>query len=186
MAGRPAKPIDIHMASGNISHLTKAEIEQRQNSEIKFGEQRLVCPAYVKADKDAYKKWREVVALYAGVEFVASGDVCLMGRYCMTFSEYLDLIERRTRIDIISKDCDDVEDYLSEEDNEFNYRIRKKLTDMCSTSAVLNLDAAINKKMDMLIKMEDRLFLNPLAKLKNVSKPETKEPESKWDKYKSG
>lgn len=31
MAGRPAKPIDLHIVSGNPSHLTKAEIEHRKN-----------------------------------------------------------------------------------------------------------------------------------------------------------
>ena len=30
MAGRPAKPIDLHIVSGNPSHLTKAEIEHRK------------------------------------------------------------------------------------------------------------------------------------------------------------
>lgn len=184
MAGRNAQPIDILQATGK-KHLTKAEIESRKNSEIKFGESNLTCPAYIKSDKEAYKKWQEVVALYAGFDFVSSGDTGLLGRYCMTFSEYLDLISRRGRIDSISKDCDDVKDYI-ESSEEFDFRLKKKLLDMVSTSAVLNLDTAINKKMEMLIKMEDRLFLNPLAKLKNVAKPEEKEPESKWDKYKSG
>lgn len=185
MAGRPAKPIDIHMAGGNVSHLTKAEIEGRKKAEIKFGEQKLVCPDYVKKDPQANEKWKEISALYADVDFVASGDITLMGRYCMTFSEYLDLISRRGRIDAISEDSDDVEEYISDSE-EFDYRLKKKLMGMCSTTAVLNLDTAINKKMDMLIKMEDRLFLNPLAKLKNVSKPPEEEPVSKWDKYKSG
>ena len=53
MAGRPAKPIDLHMVSGNPSHLTKAEIEHRKKSEIHLGEQKLVCPAYVKTNKEA-------------------------------------------------------------------------------------------------------------------------------------
>lgn len=184
MAGRNAQPIDILQATGK-KHLTKAEIELRKNSEIKFGGQQLTCPAYVKANKEAYKKWQEAIALYAGFDFVSSGDAGLLGRYCMTFSEYLDLIARRGRIDAISRDCDDVMDYVADSE-EFDFRLKKKLLDMVSTSAVLNLDTAINKKMDMLIKMEDRLFLNPLAKLKNVAKPEEKEPESKWDKYKSG
>lgn len=36
----------------------------------------------------------------------------------------------------------------------------------------LQLESAINKKMDLLIKMEDRSFLNPLAKVKNIPKKE--------------
>ncbi len=184
MAGRPAKPIELHIAGGNARHLTKEEIEDRKNSEIKFGEQKFICPVYVSSNYQAKRKWNECIALYQDVEFVASGDAGLLARYCVTYSEYLDLIKRRKSIDKISKNCDDVEDYI--DDAEFNYRIRQKLLDMCSTAAVLNLDTAINKKMEMLIKMEDRLFLNPLAKVKNVPKKQKEEPASKWDKFKSG
>lgn len=35
--GRNAKPIDLIMADGNKRHLTKAEIEHRKNTEIRFG-----------------------------------------------------------------------------------------------------------------------------------------------------
>ena len=48
------------------------------------------------------------------------------------------------------------------------------------------LDTAINKKMDMLIKMEDRLFLNPLAKVKNVPKVKEEKPKNKFDKFGTG
>jgi len=41
---------------------------------------------------------------------------------------------------------------------------------------LLRIETAINKKMDMLIKMQDRLFLNPLAKVKNVPKKEKVKP----------
>ena len=35
MAGRPKKPIQVHMATGNKSRLTKAEIERREKTEPK-------------------------------------------------------------------------------------------------------------------------------------------------------
>ena len=98
MAGRPAKPIDLHIVSGNPSHLTKAEIEHRKKSEIHLGEQKLVCPAYVKTNKEAYKKWKEIKKLYTGFKFVSSADVGVIARYCMAFAQYIDLIERRDRI----------------------------------------------------------------------------------------
>ena len=66
MAGRPAKPIELHLLNGNKRHLTKAEIEQRKKSEVKLGEHKLVCPSYVRQDKNAYKKWKEIVKLYTG------------------------------------------------------------------------------------------------------------------------
>jgi len=45
-------------------------------------------------------------------------------------------------------------------------------------------ETAVNKKMDMLIKMQDRLFLNPLAKIKNIPKQKKEEkPVSKFAKF---
>lgn len=169
--GRNAQPIDILVAKGK-SHLTKKQKELRKKAQIKFGGEQINCPNYVLKNENALDKWAEISVLYDGFDFVTAGDSGLIGRYCMTYAEYLDLISRRKRIDEISQDCDDVQDYLLDNDGDFNYRVRQKLMDMCSTSAVLNLDTAINKKMEMLIKMEDRLFLNPLAKVKNVPRAE--------------
>ena len=42
VVGRNAKPIDLIMADGNKRHLTKAEIEDRKNTEILFGNDKLV------------------------------------------------------------------------------------------------------------------------------------------------
>jgi hypothetical protein len=84
----------------------------------------------------------------------------------------------------IHYDCKELEEtiegeYFDEDDNKvyalFGSKVRKQLRDLFSINAILTIETAINKKMDMLIKMEDRLFLNPLAKIKNVPKKEVKE-----------
>lgn len=183
MAGRRAKPIALHLASGNPSHLTKAEIEHRQKSEIKLGSTRLTCPAFVKSNKVAYAKWKEMIKLYAGFDFVASGDVGLLARYCVTFSEYQDLIERRSKVamwpDNEADEADVIESLL---DNEgWSQKRIKNLIEryeyILSVGGILAIDKAINAKMDALVKMEDRLFLNPLAKIKNVPKKPDEEEE---------
>ncbi|HAN20416.1 MAG: hypothetical protein A2Y15_08670 [Clostridiales bacterium GWF2_36_10] len=184
MAGRNALPIDIIEANGK-SHFTKAQIKQRKNAEIKLGNDDLKCPKYIKNNTIAFKKWKEIIAIYKNTEFISSADVGLIGRYCITYSEYNDLLERRNRISNIHADSDDLEDYINDTD-EFNHKVKRQLMDMISTTAILNIDAAINKKMDMLIKMEDRMFLNPLAKVKNVPKPEEKKPANKFDKFGGG
>jgi len=188
--GRNAQPVDILLFTGK-KHLTKEEIESRKNSEIKFGDSKMSCPPYVKSDEQAYKKWKEVTNLYKNVEFVASGDSGLLARYCKTYSEYLDMLKSYQRIKEIHYGSDDLDECLNAvyQDNEtevavFGGKVRKQLRDMISITAILNIEAAINKKMDMLIKMEDRMFLNPLAKVKNVPKKEEAKPESKWDSYK--
>ena len=184
MAGRPAKPIELHLKNGNKRHLTKAEIEFRKESEIKLGKKELLCPAYVKNDVVAFSKWRELKSIFKDIEFVSSSDVTLIGRYCKTFSEYQMLLKSYQRISEIHYDCKELDEFLdssNESDNDlFAFKVKKQLRDLFSISAILTIESAINKKMDMLIKMEDRLFLNPLAKIKSVPKKEKviKDPDS--------
>lgn len=181
MAGRPAKPIELHLLNGNKRHLTKAEIEQRKKSEVKLGEHKLVCPSYVRQDKNAYKKWKEIVKLYKDIDFVSSADVGLMARYCMAFSEYINLTEHRKVCATIRVDTENGEDVDMVKALEGKYSPRtaakmfEKIEYVFSVSGVLAVDKALNAKMSALVQMEDRLFLNPLAKVRNIPKKEVKE-----------
>lgn len=186
MGGRNAQPIDILVAKGK-KHFTKAEIEQRKNSQIMLGEKRLKCPEYIKDNPVALKKWRELVKEYKAaaednIELIKSSDVGILAMYCKTFSEYQLLLQSHQRVSEIHYDCDDLDEAINGTDEEtgdalFSYKVKKQLRDLFAVSGILAIETAINKKMDMLIKMEDRLFLNPLAKVKNVPKKE-KEPEN--------
>ena len=51
-----------------------------------------------------------------------------------------------------------------------------------SLAGVLAVDKALNAKMSTLVQMEDRLFLNPLAKIRNVPKKEVKQDDPLGDK----
>jgi len=176
MAGRPAKPIQLHLQNGNKRRLTKAEIKQRQESEIKLGGKELLCPAYVKNDTVAFSKWRELKNLFKDIDFISSSDVTLIGRYCKTFSEYQMLLKSYQCVSEIHYDCEELDEFLDSRDEDdnvlFAYKVKKQLRDLFSIGAILTIETAINKKMDLLIKMEDRLFLNPLAKVRNVPKKE--------------
>lgn len=181
MAGRPAKPIELHLLNGNKRHLTKDEIEQRKKSEVKLGEHKLVCPSYVRQDKNAYKKWKEIVKLYKDIDFVSSADVGLMARYCMAFSEYINLTEHRKVCATIRVDTENGEDEDMLELLSARYPAKRALTMfekieyVFSVSGVIAVDKALNAKMSALVQMEDRLFLNPLAKVRNIPKKEVKE-----------
>lgn len=186
--GRNAKPIDLIMADGNKRHLTKAEIEHRKNTEIRFGNDKLVCPKHIKNDKIAYAKWKELIRLYKDFDFVASGDIGMLGRYCMAYSEYMDLLERRTMVCQLMPKVDDDENEIIKDQldagNVHPKRIQKmieKYEYILSFSGIISLDKAINAKMDALVKMEDRLFLNPLAKIKNVPKKPPEEEKTELD-----
>ena len=187
VVGRNAKPIDLIMADGNKRHLTKAEIEHRKNTEIRFGNDKLVCPKHIKNNKNAYAKWKELIRLYKDFNFVASGDIGMLGRYCMAYSEYLDLIERRAIINQLSINIEE-HYYIEKELKDAGVpekRIEKmieKYEFILSIGGLIALDKAINAKMDALVKMEDRLFLNPLAKIKNVPKKPPEEEKTELDK----
>mgnify|MGYP000236275105 FL=1 len=186
VVGRNAKPIDLIMADGNKRHLTKAEIEHRKNTEIRFGNDKLVCPKHIKNNKNAYAKWKELIRLYKDFNFVASGDVGMLGRYCMAYSEYLDLIERRAIINQLSINIEE-HYYIEKElkDAEVPEKRIEKMIEkyefILSIGGLIALDKAINAKMDALVKMEDRLFLNPLAKIKNVPKKPPEEEKTELD-----
>lgn len=186
--GRNAQPIDLLLAKGN-KHLTKTEIEHRKNSEIRIGEKKLQCPDFVKSDAEAHKKWKEIMKIYKDIDFVSSGDAGLLGRYCKTFSEYKHLLKAYQRVSEIHYDCDDLnealDDTIIEDDEEkalFSYKVKKQIRDLFAIGAIMSIETAINKKMDMLIKMEDRLFLNPLSKVKNVPKQEPEKEKNDLEK----
>ena len=154
MGGRHAKAVALHISQGNPNKLTRAEIERRKEAEVKLGKNdldKLKPPAYVENDVVALRYWKQHLLEYKeaakeGVEVLTSSDIGLLALYCKTFGEYESLIK------------------LKQESQEV------------TIDTLIKLESLINKKMDMLIKMQDRLFLNPLAKVKNVPKREKEKP----------
>lgn len=162
MPGRWAKPLQLHVHQGNPSHLTKAEIEERSESEIKFGDHNFITPSRVKKNKIALKKWKEIISRYQDgeIDFVTTSDTGILERYCLTYAEYYNL--QTIRDEIESKGWDIIKTY---------HAINE-----------LGLESDINKKLDLLVKMEDRLFLNPLAKIRNIPKQQKEKQESPLEK----
>lgn len=172
-----ARPIEL---LGN-THLTKAEIEHRKNNQIAFGGESLCCPAFVAENKIAYAKWGELVDKYSGQAFISSADEGHLARYCMLYAEYRDLLEHRARIANIDFTSFEMEEVISEFEIERGKdaakRMWKKIEYIISTDGIISIDKAINSKAAILMQMEDRLFLNPLAKVKNIPKRQNKEPD---------
>ena len=154
--GRNAKNVALHLAEGNPNRLTKAEIERRKEAEIKIGNKMILASDMVMADQVALQKFQHLKSIYKGIEFVGAADETLINRYCLTFSQYQQLLEFKIK----------------------GKNGRKKLT----LDEVLKLDSRIDKKQELLVKMEDRLFLNPVARLKNVPKKEKKKPTNPMEK----
>ncbi|MDO3680420.1 P27 family phage terminase small subunit [Paenibacillus ehimensis] len=185
MPGRNAKPIGLHLAEGNPNRLTKEQIKQRQEAEVKLGEKELAKlkkPGFVSKDKIANKLWNELIKEYKsaaaqGVELLTSSDVGALALYCKTYSEYERLLEAYQRIDRIAADTESLYKYILEQDD-YAMKAMSQIAQLASIDGILKIETAINKKMDMLLKLQDRLFLNPLAKIKNVPKPKKEEKKS--------
>lgn len=190
MAGRNAKTVGLHLAEGNPSHLTKAEIAARLEAEVKLGVTELAKlkkPSFVSRDKAANAHWNQLVKEYKaaadqGIELLSSSDVGMLALYCKTYSEYERLQKAYQRIDSIASDSDPLYQYILEQDD-FAMKAMAQIASLASIEGILRIETAINKKMDMLLKMQDRLFLNPLAKVKNVPKAKKEAPKSAMSQF---
>jgi len=143
---RPAKPVSLHLANGNTRGLTKAEIEYRQKNEIKLGDQSFICPDNILGDEIALSKWNELMVIYSDIEFVGTADAGILERYCMLTSD----LYRLRRIQNL--------EWTKYEVGEITFEVYNKV------------EQAINKKNELLVKIEDRIFLNPVCRIKNVAK----------------
>ena len=204
MAGRHAKPIGLHIADGNPGRLTKEEIRRRQETEVKLGAEELAkvkAPPMVTKDKIAKRHWSGLMKDYKaaaanGVELLTSADIGVLAMYCRTYAEYEYLLDARQKVQEIEIDSDvfrkyfnhilEMADVSDSDPAVFGLRAQQHLSQLATIDGVLKIETAINKKMDSLLKMQDRLFLNPLARVKNVPKSPAKpkdEPTSKFGKF---
>ena len=157
MGGRPAKPIQLHLLNGNKRHLTKEEIaaRQKQESKTKSGIKTYRPSLQVENDPVALAMFKKLKKLYRSIKFVEGLDENIINRYCLLHSEYVQIR--------------DVRQGLSARYEELALEEKLRLSEHLS-----ELDKRLDKKMDLLLKLEDRLFLNPTARVKNVPKKEEK------------
>ena len=157
MSGRNKKPLQLHLMEGN-SHLTKEEVEEREENEsqFKFGTHDFKAPREVRSDKMAYKKWKEIIDLYKSnkIAFVTTADTTVLMQYCLTYSEYMYLIKARK--EIMNKGWDTVKTYHAIDE--------------------LGLEHNINKKNVLLAKIGKFLFLDPQSRINAIP---SKEPVKK-------
>jgi phage terminase small subunit len=169
MAGRPAKPIDLLMMEGK-KHLTKAEIEARKDREqsLRSGTT-FRANEKVRNNPVAMRIFRSLKRLYKNIDYVEGLDEAVINRYCLMTAE-IDGLET-----LVSKMQDDIDECEEAAD-------RVQLYKTISSSEI-----TINRMRDMLLRIEDRLFLNPTSRVKNVPPPKKEEePASKWDVFRGG
>jgi phage terminase small subunit len=169
MAGRPAKPIDLHLAEGR-KHLTKEEIEARRAQENGLRSHTKFRPSdKVMQNPVALQTFKKLKKLYKEIDYVDGLDELVINRYCIMTAEVESLEKMIARMDNDLDECENADS-----------RVQLYKT-------IQNAEMTVNRLRDMLLKIEDRLFLNPTARIKNVPQKPKEEPHtSKWDSFTGG
>lgn len=169
MAGRPAKPIDLHLAEG-LKHLTKDEIEARRAQENSLRSHAKYRPSdKVMQNSIALRTFKKLKKLYKNIDYVDGLDEMVINRYCLMTSEIEGLEQ------LLSKMNEDIDNCEKASDRVQLYK------------TIQSAEITINRMRDMLLKMEDRLFLNPTSRVKNVPQKKKEEaPQSKWARFGAG
>ncbi|OJF16695.1 MAG: hypothetical protein A6D91_11210 [Bacillaceae bacterium G1] len=135
------------------SHRTKAELEFREKAEksLYTGTTFKESPA-VKADEVAHKEFKRLKKLYKNIQYVDGLDEQIINRYCLLISQEQALQK------LVERMNEDVENCQSFEDRVELYK------------AISGTVARLTQIRNMLLKIEDRLFLNPTARVKAIPK----------------
>lgn len=156
---RPSKPTELLLLEGK-SHRTKAELEYRERGEMALQTGKKISEtAQVKADKIAHAEFLRLKRLYSEIDFVDALDQQVINRYCMEVSNNASMQK------IISRLSDDLEEA---EDVEMRVKIYEQIN---------RTNIALHKSKELLLKYDDRLFLNPASRIRAV--PKTPPPEEK-------
>ncbi len=152
MPGRPAKNIDWHIANGNRRHLTNDEIESRSEHEasIRSGVRNFKASEQVMKNMVALNQFKKLKRLFRCIKCIEGMDENIINRYCLLFAEAEALEKLLLTMNDDVDNCEDFNDRLS------------------LYKAISGTQAGLNKSRDMLLKIEDRLLLNPTSRIKNV------------------
>lgn len=85
--GRKAKPIALHLLEGNKNRMTKEQIEQRLEGEIKPNTDKVKCPYWL--DDIAADEWDRIVDELIELGLMTNVDVSALGVYCDCYSKYV-------------------------------------------------------------------------------------------------
>jgi len=153
MAGRPSKPTELLLFEGK-SHRTKKELENRKKVEQTlytgetFKEQK-----QVKDNAIAHAEFLRLKRLYHKISYIDALDQQIINRYCLEISNQIRY----------QKLLDKLEIKLDDENIETSDLVQ-------ISKSISGVMGAIGKSNELLLKYEDRLFLNPSGRIKSVPK----------------
>jgi hypothetical protein len=164
MAGRPSRPVDLIVLEGK-THLTKKQIADRKAKEESLKSDSPYQPnKKVKSNPVALEMFYKLQKLYRNIDYVDGLDENIINRYCLLTAE-----------------VDGMEQLLQRMESDI---------DKCGNSgemvtmykSISGMEGNLNRSRDMLLKMEDRMFLNPTARVKNVPKKQKEPPKTEFDR----
>ena len=91
MAGRPREPVDLLIAKGK-KHLTKKEIDERRDSELKVPFIDVSPPSYLTAKQK--KEFRVIADQLLQLNIMTELDIDVLAQYCIAKDLYLEYSEQ--------------------------------------------------------------------------------------------
>ncbi len=165
MAGRKGQPVDLILLKG-ATHLTKEEIERRKQAEeeLRSGIAKFHPSDQVLTNPIAKETFVKLLVLYQDIDYVEGLDEAIINRYCLMTAE----AERvQTLLIKMEEDIDNCEEPSD----------RVKLY-----KAIASAEITSGRIRDRLLQMEDRLFMNPTSRVRNVPKKQKEKPKSEFEK----
>lgn len=162
MKGRTPKPGYLQLLECNKNRLTKAELKDIAESEIKLGGKNFEASEMIKADNIALKKWKSLIKTYQeyDIDFISDSDSGIIEQYCMSYSTVVRL--EKAKAEIIKNN--------------------EKENAIVVLALIEDIQKAIDTQVKLMLPLSDRLFLNPVSKIKGLRKK--KEPKiDKTSKY---
>ena len=102
--GRPKEPIELVMLKGN-KHLTREEIEQRKNSEVKADADNIIAPPILRGKK-LKDRFNYLADQLLKSNIFTNLDVEGLGRYVILEEQFNKITKAISKLDILSDEYD--------------------------------------------------------------------------------
>lgn len=145
-----AKLLKMDLSNENRVHRSEQYKKKRRKHEqkMKIGGNQFVITEKILSHPVAISTWNRLVDTFKDFEYVNDADIDIIEQYCLTIASYDDLLN--VKKDIEGMGLNRVDTYTELQKIKYYYEI--------------------NKIRDMIIKLSDKLFINPVARMKNIPK----------------
>lgn len=156
MKGKTPQPVQLQIYSGNKNHKTKAQIKDMQESQVKLGGKKFTPSETIKNDEIALEKWNNLINTYLeyDIDFISDSDSGIIEQYCMAYATLVRLEKEKANLIRLSNG-------------------------MNISTVTEDVQKAINTQVKLMIPLSDRLFLNPVAKIKGLRKKQEPKKDNK-------